>query len=263
MTAGVGSAVSGTDGAVALQVSGDDVPASLVQRFGFIDDGVVLEMAADDIARLRGLLRQQLLLVREDANGNVIASTTLQSPGAIDDVYAAAGAIDDLGVDITTDTTGFKLWAPTAREVSLCLYEDGNGNAGSLEAMRFDPATGAWSAQLSAGLSGGYYTYLVDVFVPGTGVVRNRVTDPYSISLTADSTRSYIADLDAPSLKPAGWDDAPRPAPLAAQTDIVIYELHVRDFSRDDATVSDANRGKYLAFTESGSDGMRHLQALS
>jgi len=42
-----------------------------------------------------------------------------------------------------------------------------------------------------------------------------------------------------------------------------IYELHVRDFSANDGTVSSANRGKYLAFTESTSNGMKHLKALA
>ncbi|MGH8084545.1 MAG: alpha-1,6-glucosidase domain-containing protein [Lysobacter sp.] len=263
ITARVGEAVTGADGTVALARFTDDVPAEIAQRFKFIDDGVVLTLAAADGARLPELLRQQFLLVQEDANGRVLAATTLQTPGALDDLYAAAGKINDLGASVAAGTTGFRLWAPTAREVSVCLYDDGRSEAISREPMQFDAATGAWSMQLPTDLSGGYYTYLADVFVPGIGVVRNRVTDPYSISLTTDSKRSYIADLDAPALKPAGWDDAPRPAPLAAPTDMVIYELHVRDFSRDDATVSATNRGEYLAFTETGSDGMRHLRSLA
>lgn len=117
----VGDAVSGSDGAVPLKVSDDDMPAALAQRFRFIGDGVVLGLAADDVTQLPGLLRQQLLLVHEDAAGNVIASTTLQSPGVLDDMYAAAGSIDDLGVTVAADTTGFRLWAPTAREVSSTL----------------------------------------------------------------------------------------------------------------------------------------------
>ena len=129
--------------------------------------------------------------------------------------------------------------------------------------MRPDPATGIWSTRQPGDLSGNYYTYLVDVVVPGLGVVRNRVTDPYSISLDANSKRSYIANLDAPALKPEGWDLADAPSKVAAQTDMVIYELHVRDFSINDASVSPSNRGKYLAFTESGSRGMQHLRALS
>ena len=42
-----------------------------------------------------------------------------------------------------------------------------------------------------------------------------------------------------------------------------IYELHLRDFSVNDASVPAAHRGKYLAFTDAGSDGMRHLRALA
>jgi pullulanase-type alpha-1,6-glucosidase len=44
---------------------------------------------------------------------------------------------------------------------------------------------------------------------------------------------------------------------------MVVYELHVRDFSINDATVSPAHRGKYLAFTDNGANGMKHLAALA
>ena len=74
--------------------------------------------------------------------------------------------------------------------------------------------------------------------------------------------RSYIADLDAPTLKPQGWDVAARPEPLLANTDMAIYELHVRDFSLGDASVPARDRGKYLGFTHAGSAGMRHLRVL-
>src|SRR5262249_21673794 len=73
----------------------------------------------------------------------------------------------------------------------------------------------------------------------------------------------YVADLGAANLKPTGWDSAPASTKVAAQTDMAIYELHVRDFSANDTSVSAANRGKYLAFTEPGSNGMKHLKALA
>src|SRR5690606_5851553 len=85
----------------------------------------------------------------------------------------------------------------------------------------------------------------------------------YSVSLTTDSRRSYIADLDAPALKPRGWDTHALPDTVKAQPDMTVYELHVRDFSRDDATVPQAKRGKYTAFGETQSDGMRHLIMLA
>lgn len=263
ITAAEGSRVANADFAIDLQVFPGELPHALADRFRFIGEGVVLALPEADVARLPLLLRGQLVLAREDPEGRVQASTTLQHPGALDDLYAAAFDLDDLGATPERDAARFRLWAPTAHEVSVCLHDTGNGAATARVPLQHDDLTGAWSAQVPGDLSGRYYTYLVDVFVPGIGIVRNRVTDPYSTSLTTDSTRSYIADLDDPTLKPDGWDDAPRPAPLAAQTDMVVYELHVRDFSRDDATVGTANRGKYLAFTERDSDGMRHLRALT
>src|SRR5690606_8539231 len=127
----------------------------------------------------------------------------------------------------------------------------------------FDTATGMWSLQVPADLRGSYYTWLVDVHAPGTGLVRNRVTDPYSVSLGTNSRRSYIADLDDPDLMPDGWADAPRPPALPAQVDMSVYELHVRDFSINDATVPAELRGRYLAFAAEDSDGIAHLRALA
>src|SRR5205085_5823588 len=86
--------------------------------------------------------------------------------------------------------------------------------------------------------------------------------DPYSVNLSTNGLYSQIADLGDPALRPAGWDTTVKPA-LVKPEDIVLYEGHVRDFSAGDATVPAAERGKYLAFTESGSDGMKHLSALA
>ncbi len=258
-----GAAVRGADGALSLDVFKGNVPAALAQRFKFVADGVLLSVRPADLARLPALHKQQLVLVQEDAQGQVRHATALQLAGALDDLYARAEGVKDLGVAVSPKQTQFKLWAPTARQVSVCLYANGPGPASARQTMRWDAATGVWSARRGTDLSGQYYKYLVDVFVPGLGMVRNRVTDPYAISLTTDSKRSYIANLNAASLKPAGWDSTPTPRKVQAQTDMVVYELHVRDFSINDNSVSAAHCGKYLAFTEGQSNGMKHLKALS
>lgn len=263
LLAPVGGKVRGHDAAIALQVVDAELDPRLAARFGFIGEGVRLAIPAGERARVPELLRGELRLVREDAQGRVLAATSLQSPGALDDLYAAAEGIGDFGAAPKAGSTRFRLWAPTAQAASVCLYPNGRDDAAEVRALQRDAATGAWSLDITGDLTGRYYTYLVDVFAPDAGLVRNRVTDPYSVSLGADSKRSYVADLDAPELKPEGWDASPRPDTVQANTDMAIYELHVRDFSRDDRTVSVANRGKYLAFTEAGSDGMKHLRALA
>ena len=258
-----GAKVGGADGSLALQVSLAALPDMLAERFRFVGDGVRLALAPGDAAQLPQLLSAQLWLVHEDRAGRVLQATALQLPGVLDDLYAAADEVDVLGATPTADATAFALWAPTARAVSVCLHADGSTAATRRVALDRDDATGIWNARIGADLRGHYYTYLVDVFVPSVGIVRNRVTDPYSVSLTTNSTRSYIADLDDPALRPPGWDEAPRPAAPASLTDMAVYELHVRDFSVNDASVPAADRGKYLAFTAPDSNGMRHLRALA
>ena len=256
-----GAAVTGADGSLALDEFRGQLPAPVAERFRYVPPGVRLAVRDADVARLRDLHRGDLVLVRESA-GRVLDATRLQGAGALDDLYADA-ARAALGVTVSRGATRFALWAPTARSVSLCRYPSGTAPAIAREPLARDPRTGVWSTSRPADLSGSYYLYLVEVFVPGVGRVLNRVTDPYSVSLTTDSARSYVADLDAAALKPPGWDASPRPPAAVAATDLVIYELHVRDFSVADRSVPAAHRGKYLAFTDAESAGMRHLRALA
>ena len=255
--------VGGADGEVAVDVLSGELPPEIGMRFKYLADGPVLSLRNNDLARLPDLHKQQLVLVKEDASGKVLDATTLQVAAALDDLFAAASQTDDLGVSVYANVTRFRIWAPSARRVAVCIYETGASKSVQAVAMRWEEKTGVWSQELPQDYSGRYYTYLADVYVPGIGLVRNRVTDPYSISLTTDSKRSYIANLQSSRLKPRGWDGDKTPARVKAQTDMVIYELHVRDFSINDPGVPVAHRGKYAAFTHSGSSGMRHLKALS
>ncbi len=254
-----GGVASGFDHAWPLKpVAAADDP-----RLRWAGAGVDLELPPAARARLRTLLQGQLVVVREDAQGRVLDATQTQTALALDTLFAGAASGPEPGVDVRRGRTGFRVWAPTARRVSLCLYPGPEGAASAALPMRRDVASGTWSTALGRDLTGGYYRFLVEVFVPGTGLVRNLVTDPWSVSLNADSRRSYIASLDDARFRPTGWDRAPRPGALASQTDMVVYELHLRDFSIGDLSVPAARRGKYLAFEESGSDGMRHLRALA
>jgi pullulanase len=260
-----GERVSGADGALALTVRGGGVPRAWARRFPNVKPGALLSVQHADLPRLGALHQHQLLLVQEDQSGRVLRSTAVQLAGALDDLYAQAARTADLGVTVGRQHTQFKLWAPTAQRVHVCRFDSSNGGAAAVAAYpaQRDAATGHWTYRHASQLSGGYYAYLVDVFVPGVGLVRNRVTDPYSISLNADSRRSYIANLSDAGLKPAGWDQHSTPQRIKAPVDMSVYELHVRDFSIGDSTVPADQRGKYLAFTASQSNGMQHLKALA
>ena len=263
LVAPVGGKVGGATGAIVLAPFAGTLPAAAAKRFAYLADGPLLQVGDADADKLPDLHRQQLVLVQEDAQGTVRDATRLQAAGALDDLYGAAADLGKLGVDIADGHTRFTVWAPTARQAAVCVYNGGATPVRASYQMDFDARTGAWSANVPGDLTGKYYRYAVDVPVNGAGIVRNLVTDPYSVSATTDSKRSYIARLDAPQLKPEGWDATPAPQTVKTATDMVVYELHVRDFSANDGSLPEGHRGKYLAFTDTRSDGMRHLAALA
>ena len=131
------------------------------------------------------------------------------------------------------------VWAPTALKdpgVSVNLY-DAAGTKLETRPMTLDEASGVWSVTGDASWDRKFYTISLNVYSYATNsIVTNEVTDPYSVSLATDSVRSQFVNLNDADLKPAGWDSLTLPA-LAAPEDIVLYELHVRDFSIADSSV--------------------------
>jgi pullulanase-type alpha-1,6-glucosidase len=129
--------------------------------------------------------------------------------------------------------------------------------------MREDNETGIWSITAPLDLTGRYYRYKVTLFHYASDAIEClEVTDPYSLSLTTNSTFSQVVDLDAAQLLPAGWQEFDSPN-VANPEDIAVYEAHIRDLSISDTTKVDAAAdGKYLAFTDASRESMSHLRAL-
>lgn len=230
-------------------------------QFPFLANASALKLPADAVDKVPEILKGQVVLTAIGADGKIADSTALQIPGVLDDIYHYDG---ELGVSLANGVPTLRVWAPTATDVKLQLFDDGKSNSDptSVTAMTLDPATGVWSVTGESSWMGKYYLYEVNVFVRSTGKVeKNLVTDPYSVSLAADSLRSQIIDLNDPALRPSGWDALQKPT-LNAFEDIVLYELHIRDFSIYDETVPEEYRGKFMAFTQSDSNGMKHLSEL-
>ncbi|MFD8788200.1 pullulanase-type alpha-1,6-glucosidase [Kitasatospora sp. NPDC059599] len=219
---------------------------------------------ARDTARVPAALRGQLLFTEHLPSGALLAGTGVQIPGVLDALYAGRTGKVDFGPAYYDGKVALSLWAPTAQEVSVQVFDGPTGGTPKTLPLKRDDETGVWEVVRDKGeLDGKYYLYQVKVWAPSVQqVVVNTVTDPYSVALSTDSKRSLVANLDAKELKPAGWDDHARPqaVPPAQQQ---IQELHVRDFSVADTTVPAAERGTYLAFTESQSAGMQHLRDLA
>ncbi len=216
------------------------------------------------------LLKDQLVAVAFDDDGNRVAATNVQIPLVLDDLYAENAADVQLGVSFIGSTPRVRVWAPTANDVALNMYVDPTSDVPDDpdgQPMTFDANTGVWSIQGNSSWNRMYYTFAVNVYSPSAGeVVDNVVTDPYSLSLSAGSTvdrlaKSQIVNLNDTDLQPDGWLGLEKPS-LEAPEDIVLYELHVRDFSVRDESVPEADRGRYAAFAGSGA-GVQHLSAMA
>jgi pullulanase-type alpha-1,6-glucosidase len=214
-----------------------------------------------DLSRVTTALRGQVVAVERDHEGKVLAATSVQIPGVLDDVYADATRAK-LGPTFDRGRPSLAVWAPTARSVALELF-DTPAATPAVVAMRRDDGTGVWRVTGAPSWKGKYYRFRVTAWQPASQqVVTASVTDPYSVALAADSTHSQLVDLSDGSYAPAGWADLRKPDPVRPGQ-IQIQELSVRDFSIADTTVPGERRGTYLAFTEAGAAGMTHLRELA
>ena len=237
---------------------------ALRARFPHLAGLPAFKLPAEAITAAAESLKGQLA-VGAVRNNHGVDATSLQIPGVLDDLYSAKASPAVLGPDFRQGQVTLRVWAPTARSLKVRLFADSSpATPYTTYAMTLDPGSGIWSFTAPSGsVYGQYYLFEAEVFVRATNRIEtNVVTDPYSVSLARNSTRSQIISLDDPALQPRGWRSLNKPF-LAAPEDIVLYELHVRDFSATDATVPVKLRGTYDAFTLPQSDGMRHLATLA
>ena len=156
----------------------------------------------------------------------------------------------ELGAIYTSDSTTFRLWAPTASSVKINLFTSGDSTDAYFPGDKedFDPTMtaiekGVWEIVVPGNLDKVYYTYSVTV-----NSVTNEAVDPYARAVGVNGKRAMVVNLDATD--PSGWANDTYIS-LSNNVDAILYELHIRDFSSDpDAGFT--NKGKYLAFTEKG-----------
>ena len=180
-----------------------------------------------------------------------LATPNVYDTPAFEAAYTYTG--NDLGSTYSSQSTTFKVWAPTADDVKVKLYASGNDGADdALGTYDMTGGTqnekGVWTCTVSGDLNGTYYTYLVKI---GENTVES--VDPYARTTGVNGKRAMVLNLD--STDPEGWAaDANKKLHEGMEyTDAVIYELHIRDLSSDSSSgVSAANQGKYLGLTETG-----------
>ncbi len=241
------------------------LPAALVAEHPELKGAVALRLDKKTAKSMTEILKGQVAVAMYDSDGTLLDATGAQTAIALDALYAAQARSRSYGVSFTGGRVAFTLWAPTAQDVTLLTWPAGSPDRPASEATRTPmkrAGDGSWSASLGKAAKGARYLYEVKVYAPTTGKVEtNLVTDPSSVALTVNSTRSVAIDLADTQWMPQVWRTTVSPK-LAQNVDSTIYELHIRDYSMSDAKVDPKLRGSYLAFAQDG-DGRAHLKALA
>jgi pullulanase len=195
-----------------------------------------------------------------------VAATTVVSCAPSKKEYASyelypvrTGSLTEM--EYAPDATRFTLWSPTADEVRLMLYDAGDGGH-AYETVAMSPAeNGTWTAKVEQDLKGKFYTFNVKIDGKWLG-------DTPGINAQAVGVNGKrAAVIDMRETDPEGWAEDKRP-PLASPADVIIYEVHHRDFSIDPSS-GIRHKGKFLAMTETGTvnpdklaTGIDHLKEL-
>ncbi len=169
---------------------------------------------------------------------------------------------DDLELSVTPDQTSFKLWSPEAQEAVVKIYEHGRGGSPiRILPMVFDALTGTWSATVPEAMYGKFYTFQIK----HNNKWLDETPGVWAKAVGVNGERAAIIDLR--TTNPEGWERDKGPE-VKNFSDVVIYEMHHRDMSMHPSS-GIANKGKFLALTESGalspqglSTGIDHLKEL-
>ena len=263
LTGGLNLTSTGITGGTQIPLTaGGALSQEELMRYPQLAGYAVLQVPSTvDVATIKQTLKGEVALSVVGQNGTLQYATGIQTAGVLDDLYNYSGK---LGVVFHESSypVRIKVWAPTAQSVSLQIFDHANDTAPSAT-IPMQENNGVWVANGTSDWKGKYYLYSLRVWVPiDAAVDTNMTTDPYSIDIAVNGTKSRITDLDSERTKPAGWDDQDSP-PLRSFSDMSLYELHIRDFSVNDLTVPAAHRGTYEAFADQNSDGMRHLSDLA
>jgi len=209
--------------------------------------------------------------------GSLVAGavlTPLSMRGLENDfAVAAAGNVDakylsypvyegeDLELSISGNMALFRLWSPAAQAVRLKIYKNGRGGEAveTIGMMKADKGT--WTASVSPVPYGKFYTFQVQV----DGKWLDETPGIWAKAVGVNGHRAAVIDFAATN--PEGWQTDKGPE-VKAINDVVLYEMHHRDFSIHPNS-GIANKGKFLALTEEGTvsplgdkTGIDHLKEL-
>ncbi len=158
------------------------------------------------------------------------------------------------GVNYTPGASAFTVETnDNAQQVKLRIYKDGQGGkpVKTINMKRDKAGSTLWQATVKGNLNGKFYTFDVKY----DGKFLGECPGIWATAVGVNGKRGAIVDMD--ETNPQGWNADKRPN-IAAK-DLILYEMHHRDFSIDESG-DFTHKGKFLALTEPRA--IEHLKAL-
>ncbi len=182
--------------------------------------------------------------------------------GVLDDTNLFCDAQAELGAIYSPTATTFRVFAPIAKSVQVVLYDEVSGDKGRTVHPLEHRSKGIWEGTIAGNLNGRFYTYLIRNLDSAT---EREVVDICAINTVNSGRRARITDLA--KTNPPGWEQLRHGPPLQSPVDMVVYEMHVRDFTIDaNSPALPEHRGKFLGFAEAAGYlaelGVTHVQLL-
>ncbi len=159
---------------------------------------------------------------------------------------------EELGAIYTKSSTIFRLWSPTAREVSLLLYPTGEDSEAEkiipMKRLSEKGKEGIWETEVQGNLDGVYYEYKVLVYG-----VYNHCADPYAHAAGINGNRSMVCDLE--TTNPSGWEKSSAPK-TKTPNDAIVWEVHVADITSSEYW--NGSKDKQRLFTGAAEKGTNY-----
>ncbi|NDV58384.1 type I pullulanase [Bacteroides sp. 519] len=149
---------------------------------------------------------------------------------------------DLLEMIYTPQSTSFMLWSPIAEDVRVFIYKSGEGGSPETSVTLKKDEEGTWKGTLGEDWKGYFYAFNVKI----EGAWLGETPGINARAVGVNGNRGAIIDIN--ETNPDGWHNDKRPT-LKSPADMIVYEMHHRDFSIHAASGID-NNGKYLALTE-------------
>lgn len=176
----------------------------------------------------------------------------------LDEIYYNG---NDLGCHFHNGKISLKLWAPTAKQVELLIYNDYQQDINAPDhclMMEHDITSGVHNIKISADEFTNsayiYRLYFDDLDINGQYIKKiTHAVDPYAFGLNINGKKAVMINLNSHENTPSNWDKDIRPN-LESPQDAIIYEMHIRDFSNHSSSqINTLHRGKFLGAVESSS----------